>query len=47
MYNRVAHSVSRDLRDFSEPEMITEKNYATNFSSPGLFTKRAKYPRAR
>ena len=31
MYNRVAHSVSRDLHSFSEPEMITEKNCATNF----------------
>ena len=42
MYNRVAHSVSRDLRSFSEPEMITEKNCATNFSSPGNVIKRGE-----
>lgn len=35
MYNRVAHSVSKDLKSFSDPEYITEKNYATNFCSPG------------
>ncbi len=35
MYNRVAHSVSKDLRHFTSPEMITEKDHSKNFCSPG------------
>ncbi|MBR2343261.1 MAG: hypothetical protein IKA64_03310 [Clostridia bacterium] len=35
MFNYVAHSVSRDLKSFSEPKIITEKNNKANFCSPG------------
>lgn len=35
MFNRVAHSVSVDLKKFTEPELITEKDIAKNFCSPG------------
>ena len=39
MYNRVAHSVSVDLKNFSEPEIITEKELTKNFCSPGNVVK--------
>jgi hypothetical protein len=32
MFNRVAHSVSLDLKSFSSPEFITEKDYKTCLS---------------
>ena len=35
MYNFVAHSTSRDLKSFSEPEIITERDKKKNFCSPG------------
>ena len=35
MYNRVGHSVSTDLKSFSEPELITVKDCGKNFCSPG------------
>ena len=35
MYNYVAHSVSSDLKTFSTPILITEKDNAKNFCSPG------------
>ena len=35
MYNFVAHSVSRDLNNFSEPTLLTEKDTKKNFCSPG------------
>ena len=35
MYNRVAHSVSKDFVSFTEPEFITERDNETNFCSPG------------
>ena len=39
MYNRVGHSRSSDLRVFSEPELITVKDYAWNYCSPGNVVK--------
>jgi hypothetical protein len=39
MYNRVGHSVSSNLRFFSDPELITIKDYAWNFCSPGNIVK--------
>ena len=38
-YNRVGHSVSSDLRIFSEPEFITVKDCAQNYCSPGNVVK--------
>ncbi len=35
MYNRVGHSVSADLVTFSDPVLITEKDKAKNYCSPG------------
>ena len=35
MYNYVAHSVSRDLKSFSAPTVITEKDRSKNYCSPG------------
>lgn len=35
MYNFVAHSVSRDLRVFSPPVLLTEKDCRKNYCSPG------------
>jgi hypothetical protein len=35
MFNYVAHSVSSDLKSFSEPTIITEKDCSKNFCSPG------------
>ena len=40
MYNRVAHSVSRDLKSFTKPEFITERDNKTNFCSPGNVIKK-------
>ena len=39
MYNRVAHSVSKDLKSFSPPQLITERNNETNYCSPGNVIK--------
>ncbi len=39
MYNRVGHSVSSDFRVFSEPELITVKDCAQNYCSPGNIVK--------
>ena len=35
MYNFVAHSESQDLRSFSDPVILTEKDCRKNFCSPG------------
>lgn len=35
MYNCVGHSVSEDLKSFSEPQIITVKDNMKNFCSPG------------
>lgn len=35
MYNRIAMSESKDLKNWSEPKKLTEKNYNTNYCSPG------------
>ena len=35
MYNFVAHSTSLDLKSFSAPEIITERDKTKNFCSPG------------
>lgn len=35
MYNRVGYSESADLRDWSEPRLITVRDKALNFCSPG------------
>ena len=35
MYNMVAHSISKDLKSFSAPEVITERDNIKNFCSPG------------
>ncbi len=35
MYNRIAHSESRDLLSWTEPVILTEKNAALNYCSPG------------
>lgn len=35
MFNYVAHSVSSDLKSFSKPTLITEKDCSKNFCSPG------------
>ena len=40
LYNRVGHSVSSDLKTFSEPELITEKDNLKNFCSPGNVIQR-------
>ena len=39
MYNRVGHSVSEDLVTFSDPELITVKDRAQNYCSPGNIIK--------
>ncbi len=39
MYNFVAHSESEDLKSFSEPVIITEKDRSKNFCSPGNIIK--------
>ena len=35
MYNMVAHSTSMDLKSFTAPEVITERDNIKNFCSPG------------
>ena len=35
MYNRIGLSKSTDLKNWTEPEILTEKNYNTNYCSPG------------
>lgn len=35
MYNRVAMSESTDLKNWTEPKIITERNFNTNYCSPG------------
>ena len=35
MYNFVAKSESADLKEWSEPEILTEKDCAKNYCSPG------------
>lgn len=35
MYNRVAISESKDLKSWTEPRIITERNVNTNYCSPG------------
>lgn len=35
MYNRIAMSSTRDFREWSEPVMLTEKDYHLNYCSPG------------
>ncbi len=35
MYNRIAHSTSRDLKTFSSPKFITKRDNTLNFCSPG------------
>ena len=39
MYNRIGHSASSDLKQWSKPEIITVKDKALNFSSPGNIIK--------
>lgn len=39
MYNCVGHSVSTDLCNFSEPEIITVKDNTQNYCSPGNIIK--------
>ena len=39
MYNFVAHSESEDLRSFSDPVILTEKDCRKNFCSPGNVIK--------
>ena len=40
MYNRIGYSQSRDLKSWSEPIIITEKNLNLNFCSPGNIIKK-------
>lgn len=35
MYNRIGISESTDLKNWTEPRLITEKNFLTNYCSPG------------
>lgn len=39
MYNRVAKSESRDLKNWSEPEFLTKEDNLLNFCSPGNILK--------
>ena len=39
MYNYVGYSRSEDLCNFTEPRLITEKDYTKNFCSPGNVLK--------
>ena len=39
MYNRVAYSTSTDLKTFTKPKFITEKDNTKNFCSPGNVIK--------
>lgn len=40
MYNRIGYSQSKDLLNWSEPVIITEKNLNLNFCSPGNIIRR-------
>ena len=42
MYNRVGHATSVDLQSFTEPEIITVKDFTKNFCSPGNVIRRGK-----